>query len=71
MISFQILKSGRGIQIYCDDQGMATLISALEETRSTHHIHLRTPSNGGRELAEKNPWGEEAVGEVIITWTGD
>jgi len=36
---------------------LATLIGALEKLRSTaDHIHLRTPSNGGRELSEQTPW---------------
>jgi hypothetical protein len=24
--------------------------------------------NGGRDLAEKTPWGDAAIGEVIITY---
>jgi hypothetical protein len=72
MLSFQIINEGRGIQIGCDEQGMATLIGALEKIRPTGgHVHLRTPSNGGRELSEQTPWGKETVGEVIITWAGD
>jgi hypothetical protein len=72
MLSFQIINSGRGIQICCDNQGMATLIGALEKIRPTGgHVHLCTPSNGGRELSEQTPQGEETIGEVIITWTGD
>lgn len=59
MLSFQIINSGRGIQIDCDDQGMATLIGALERIRPTGgHVHLCTPSNGGHELNEKTLFGE-------------
>jgi hypothetical protein len=61
MLSFQIINEGRGIQIACDDRGMATLVGALEKIRPT----------GGRELSEKTPWGAETIGEVIITWAGD
>lgn len=72
MLFFQIINQGRGIQIGCDDQGMAALISALEKIRPAGgHVHLRTPSNGGRALNEKTPWGKETIGEVIITWVGD
>ena len=71
MITFQIIREGRGIQIYCDAQGKTTLASALEKAREAGHVHLLTPSNGGHELNEKTPWGEETVGEVIITWAGD
>jgi hypothetical protein len=71
MLSFQITNSGREIQIYCDEEGIASFIGSLEKLRSAAgHVHLRTPSNGGRELSERNPWGEEAVGEVVITLGG-
>ena len=72
VLSFEIINLGQGIQIDCDQQGLATLIAALEKLRSTaDHIHLRTPSNGGRELSEQTPWGKQAIGEVIITTGGD
>ena len=72
MLSFQVIDSGQAIQIACDQQGLATLIGALEKLRSTaDHIHLRTPSNGAHELSEQTPWGDEAIGEVIITTGGD
>lgn len=72
MLSFQITNSGREIQIYCDEEGVAKLIASLEEIRSTgSHIHLCTPSNGGQELSEKTPWGGDAVGEVVISFGGD
>jgi hypothetical protein len=50
---------------------LATLIKALEEVRSSGHLHLLTPANGGHELNETNPFGEPAIGEVIITTGGD
>ena len=72
MLAFQIINSGKTIQINCDDQGMATLISALQKIRpSGGHVHLRGPSSGGSDLSEKTPWGESAAGEVILTWSGD
>jgi hypothetical protein len=72
MLSFEIINSGQGIQIACDQQGLATLIGALEKLRNTaDHIHLLTPSNGGHELSEQTPWGGKAIGEVIVTTGGD
>jgi hypothetical protein len=71
MLSFQIKNAGREIQIDCDEQGMATLIGALEKVRFGDHVHLLAPSNGGRELDEKTLWGRDAVGEVVINWVGD
>ena len=71
MLSFEFANNGRAIQIYCDSQGIAALIGALEKVRSSGHLHLWTPSNGGRDLSEKNPWGKPAISEVIITTGGD
>jgi hypothetical protein len=72
LLSFQLKDSGQTIQIACDQQGLETLIGVLEKLRNTAtHIHLRTPSNGGRELSERTPWGEEAIDEVIIITGGD
>lgn len=72
MLSFDIVNEGRGIEISCDERGMTTLIQALERVRADgDHVHLLTRSNGGRELDEKNPWGKETIGEVIINWVGD
>ena len=71
MLCFQIINQGRGIQIDCDEQGKATLINALNRVEAAGHLHLLTPGNGGHELSEKTPWGEDTIGEVIITWVGD
>jgi hypothetical protein len=73
MLSFQLINQGRGIQVACDEQGIATLVEALKRIQPTGgHIHLRTPPNGGKELNEMTPWGEkDTIGEVIITWGGD
>jgi hypothetical protein len=72
MLSFLIANNGKEIQIICDGKGAGTLIGALERIRHRGgHVHLLAPSNGGRELSEKTPWGEDAVGEVAITCNGD
>jgi hypothetical protein len=72
MLSFELANMGRAIQILADDEGLATLIAALQKVRSgAGHLHLRSPSCGGRELSDKNPWGDDAIGEVIITSGGD
>lgn len=73
MLSFHIVPLGKSqaIQIYCDDAGLAVLAAALERVRETGHLHLYGPGMGGRELSETTPFGELAVGEVIITTGGD
>jgi hypothetical protein len=72
MLSFDLAEEDRTVKIYCDENGMATLIKALERVRADgDHIHLRTPANGGRDLDEKDPWGQEAITEVILNWVGD
>jgi hypothetical protein len=69
---FEIIDSGRAIQVYCDGEGMATLVAALEKIRSADgHGHLCTPSNGGHELSEKTPYGNDAVREIIVTWSNE
>jgi YD repeat-containing protein len=45
------------------------LVDALGKLRISGHRHLLSSSNGGDELDDKTPWGEEAVGEVIIDVT--
>ena len=56
MLSFMVTNTGRTIEIVCNDQGMQILMRALEKIRPDGgHIHLRTPSNGGRELSERDP----------------
>lgn len=72
MLSFNLADEGKTVEISCDEEGMAKLIKALERVRAQgDHIHLCTPSNGGRELDEKNPWGQEAIGEVILNWVAE
>jgi hypothetical protein len=72
MLSFDLANEGRAVEISCDEQGMATLIKALEKVRANgDHVHLLTPENGGRGLDAINPWGKQALGEVIINWVGE
>jgi hypothetical protein len=75
MLGFQLTDEGRTIQIYCDEEGGAVLIRALEKLRADGgHVHLRTRSDGasrGLELSEKDPWGRGTIPEVIIDWVGD
>jgi hypothetical protein len=67
MLSFEVLEGGKIIQIYCDSDGMATLVETLESlVRQSGHKHLRGPSAGGQALSETTPFGDPAVGEVII-----
>jgi hypothetical protein len=39
MLSFQITNSGRGIQVYCDQEGIATLIGSLEKLPGARWSH--------------------------------
>lgn len=70
MLSFQITNSGQAVQIYCDAEGMATLLKHLAGLIGAHadHRHLLSPSCGGSDLNDTNPWGEKAICEVIIDY---
>ena len=73
MLSFSV-KPGfktQALQINCDAEGLATLMEALERVRKAVHVHLRGPSGGGSALSDTTPFGETAIGEVIITTGGD
>lgn len=65
-LSFTSVADGAAIQVYCDEEGLNGLIANLEE-REAGHVHLRSPSNGGTVLNDQTPWGNEAIGEVVIT----
>jgi hypothetical protein len=67
MRSFEVIESGKAIQIFADDEGVGLLRKALEQVTTAGHLHLRSIANGGNELNDANPWGSAAVGEVIIT----
>jgi hypothetical protein len=69
MLSFQIVDSGKAIQVFCDDGGLDMLISKLKNMKDKNigHIHLCAPSAGGDVLNDKTPWGDDAVAEVIVT----
>jgi hypothetical protein len=70
MLSFSLADEGRTVEISCDEEGMAKLIKALERVRAdSDHIHLRTRANGGHDLDEKDPWGIEGIGEVVLNWS--
>ena len=71
MLSFQIIQSGTAIQVHLDEEGLAMLLSRIKDARRFGHVHLRTASNGGKELDEETPFGEKAVGEVIVDWEGE
>jgi hypothetical protein len=70
MLSFQVTRERRTIQICCDD----ALIAVLKKLRgSGSHVHIWAQSAGGKNaiLNEANPFGEEVIKEVIITHGGD
>ena len=62
MLSFEIIRKRKAIQICCDDEGLNRLVGTLENLRGTAtHVHLRSPASGGNELNEKDPWGTTGV----------
>jgi hypothetical protein len=71
-LSFEIVQpeKAQAIQIYCDDEGLATLKRALERVAELGHLHLLSRPNGGKELSEQTPFGDAAIQEVIITYHG-
>jgi hypothetical protein len=73
MLSFQIIQSGNAaaIQVHIDQQGLATLVKRIGDAGKFGHVHLCTASNGGSDLNETTPFGEKAVGEVIVDWEGE
>jgi hypothetical protein len=74
MLSFQVVREGQTIQIYCDDQGIDALIAVLTELRgSGSHVHIWAQSAGGKNaiLNEADPFGNAAVKDVSITHGGD
>ena len=54
MLSFEIIESGRAIQIYADDDGLLLLRKSLERVTSAGHLHLRSSAIGGNELRGAN-----------------
>jgi hypothetical protein len=67
MLSFEIVESGKAIQVYADNNGLLLLKKALERVTSAGHLHLLGSANGGNELDDANPYGQVVIGEVIIS----
>jgi hypothetical protein len=73
MLSFNLTREGRAIQIECDDSGIDALIGALTKG-SGSHVHLWAPATVGDDfavLSDVTPSGEQAIREVIISHGGD
>ena len=70
MLSFRLAESGNAVEIDCDAEGMSVLLRTCAELIGDHasHRHLRAPSGGGTELSDTTPFGEKALGEVIISY---
>ena len=71
VLSFEIAESGTAIQIFVDQDGLAILQEALDNLKSSGHVHLRSRDSGGKELNDTNPWGKPTIGEVVISTGGD
>jgi hypothetical protein len=75
MLAFTLINETRAIQIDCDDAGIDALVRALLSLKgSGSHVHLRTPEHDRDKLAQLSrvtPWGDPAIGEVIISHGGD
>ena len=70
MLSFEILEDGAKIQVFCDQEGMETLQKALASlVERGGHTHLWAPSSGGNALSDVTPFGDVAVGEVVIDYS--
>ena len=71
MVTFEVVQNANTptIQVCCDDLGLEELISALHRLKQQGHVHLRSPSAGGKILSDKTSHGKEAISEVIITLT--
>ena len=70
MLSLRITRSGRAVQITCDDDAGITKLTDTTATKlrgSGSHVHLRSQSIGGSDLSEKSRFGEAATAEVIMT----
>ena len=67
MLSFQADASRHRISIYCDAEGMATLLGALAKLvgERASLVHLRASGNGGHELSngpnENGPYATEVI----------
>jgi hypothetical protein len=76
MLSFELAQHPgckQHIQIYCDNDGLTSLIETLVKFQQSgdSHIPLCAPSAGGKMLSDKTPFGNEAIGEIVITIGGD
>jgi hypothetical protein len=68
MLSFEIKREGKSIEIDCDQAGLEVLIATLQSLRNTAtHVHLTTR----KHLSERTPTGNPAASEVIISTGGD
>jgi hypothetical protein len=55
VLSFEVIESGKAIQICVHDEGLDVLRKALTRVTSAGHLHLRGIANGGNELSDVNP----------------
>lgn len=72
MLSF-VIRDKSKIEICCDAEGASALMQTLAELtkEGRSHRHLRTPPRGGTHLSETDPFGHDAVHEVIINYSDE
>ena len=65
VLSFEVLEDGQKVQIFCDQDGMEILQKALASlVKHGGHTHLMEP-----HLSVVTPFGDRAVGEVVIDYS--
>jgi hypothetical protein len=73
MLSFEIADNGHTIKIFLDEAGLKILSDTIEQLKKEESVDimLRSPHCGGGDLSDTNPWGVEAVSEVLFSKGGD
>jgi hypothetical protein len=69
-VSFTIDREGRTVEMYANTAEIDKLIDTLQRAKREGRQRLWDTSLGGF-LSEKDPFGNDAVYEVVITMGGD
>jgi hypothetical protein len=67
MITAELNEQLNAFELHLDRAGIESLIAQLESLKNVDsHLHLMTPSWGGRELAEKAHGSNKLMNRLII-----